>query len=156
MKQPPKLRLPQGGGQCPSGGRAGTETPTDVRWLWVSAFALSTAAGPGDEDDDDDAGIGGGGSGGNIDPDDDEGYDEDDDEDEEPLQVSPLRIGRWWHPPRSAGGGTICTASHQIMVQSLDAASCEFRRLPAACGTRPRQPDHRFLISRFILLAVRV
>jgi hypothetical protein len=136
----------------------GSETPTDVRWLWVSAIALSTAAGPGDEDDDDDdAGLGGGGSGGNIDPDDDEGYDEDDDdEDEEPLQVSPLRIGRWWRPPRSAGGGTICTASHQTMVQSSDAASCEFRRLPAACGTRPRQPDHRFLISRFILPAVRV
>jgi hypothetical protein len=120
-----------------------------------TAIADVDPPGPGDDDDDEDAGIGGGGSGGNIDPDDDEGYDEDDDEDdEETLQVGPVRAAR----ALAFRAGPIRPALHRTKscYNRFDAASCEFRRLPAACVTRPRQPDHRFLISRFILPAVRV
>jgi len=120
---------------------------------------LPAAAGPGDdEDDDDDRVPGGGGSGGNIDPDEDEGYDEDDDDDEEQLQVGSLCI-RQAATLTSTGGSVRCVphcTKCEVWYDSFDAASCEFRRLPAACVIAPRQPDHRFLISRFILSAVRV
>jgi hypothetical protein len=112
--------------------------------------ALANGMGPGDDDDDEDDKPGEGG--GNIDPDDEEGYDDDDDEDddeEEPLQVSPCRCG-----DRVRRGQLV--ALHHSVVRSRLRADL---RVSAGCPPRaavPRQSDHRFLISRFILPAIRV
>jgi hypothetical protein len=108
------------------------------------------APGPGDDDDDDDDDAKPGGGGGNIDPDDDEGYEDDEDDDEEePLQVGPNQ------PRRADSGQTPRRRPHSVITSPLCGDLRVFDGCPLHAAV-PRQPDHRFLISRFILPSVRV
>ena len=148
-----RCRHPTSSAVTPFPWTAGRLSATTLRCRGVADERSPGRDGPGpgdDDDDDDDAAAAGGGSGGNIDPDDDEGYDEDedDDDDEEPLQVRAARA-------TDSEPTLRCAAANRAIIIA-DAAICEFLTVARRMRHMPRQPDHRFLISRFILPQVRV